>query len=283
MHNSLTRSALLYELYQTGRPSTGLYAFIATTIGFAGLQIAWSTVLVSAVTFACLTMSIMTFNDIADRKRDALPDKARDFALRHLVAMRTFWLLGATVVGVLLVYLHTLQPSAAYFCAAVWALGLGYSFTPKLFLFQKLLVALCSASPILCGGYAAGVWQVDHVASFRLMLLVIIFNEFLKDVPDRYGDVGHKNTVPVLLDSHRRPYRVRRSAVFTAPLIVFVSLAGWSHPNALLGYMVAAFGTVLIRQHVLLVIHPVFVSRVLSTNRSLIYAIGGTLAVSAVL
>jgi hypothetical protein len=59
------------QLIATGRPDTGLYAFLLSLVsfGFFGWS-NWATGLFTALVFALLTMSIMTFNDYVDRNHD---------------------------------------------------------------------------------------------------------------------------------------------------------------------------------------------------------------------
>ena len=270
-------------LLKSGRVSTGVYAFVATLLGFVGFPLELPTMLLAAFTFMCLTMSIMTFNDIADRKRDALPDKARIFALEHEWHMLSYWLWGAIFIWMLIAILFRINPTLAAFCMIVWVIGLWYSYMPHLFLAQNVLVAFCSASPLLCGMVSNDLSLSEHWATFRLMLWIVLLNEFNKDVGDRHYDVDYKNTMPVYFDSHRQPYRVRRSAIFAAPLVVVIVVEAMHHPNQWLGYLVVCFGLVLVRHHVMLAIHPIFVTRSIKTIRRLIYTIGAVLAISAII
>lgn len=184
------------HLAHTGRPHTGLYAFLLALVsfGFFGWK-DWPVALLTSVVFGLLTMSIMTFNDYVDRDHDV--KKGKTFARDYRDALWRFWRSEALAVLVLLTALMYIAPHVAAFCLLVWLVGLWYSFIPHWFLVQNVLVALCSGSPALCGMVNAMMWDAKSVATFTLFTALILFSEVNKDIEDHTIDIGYKSTVPV--------------------------------------------------------------------------------------
>ncbi|OGI25232.1 MAG: hypothetical protein A3E38_01975 [Candidatus Moranbacteria bacterium RIFCSPHIGHO2_12_FULL_54_9] len=213
----------LKQLIATGRPHTGLYAFLLCLVsfGFFGWN-SWATGLFTGVVFGLLTMSIMTFNDYVDRKHDV--KKGKTFARDHHDAVLKFWYQEALVLLGLLAGLACIVPHVALFCLVIWFVGLLYSFIPHWFLLQNILVAVCSGSPALCGMISAGVWDYKSLATFMLFTCLILFNEINKDIEDHKIDRGYKSTVPVKLGT------LQTSLLLIASLPV-VSLPFLLHPN----------------------------------------------------
>jgi 4-hydroxybenzoate polyprenyltransferase len=184
------------QLLSTGRPSTGVYAFFATLIGFGFFEsVPWVPQMLAALGFAGITMSIMVFNDYVDRHHDR--KKAKTFASEHPRELLQYWgvLNGITLglVGMLAMW----DVWTALFCVLVWVIGLLYSFIPHWFITQNAVVACCSGAPILCGTVFNRGLSKESIVTFLLLASLIFLREVYKDTEDKEIDTGYKETLPV--------------------------------------------------------------------------------------
>ena len=211
------------QLIATGRPHTGLYAFLLSLVsfGFFGWS-DWVIGVLAGLVFGLLTMSIMTFNDYIDRYHDV--KKGKTFARDHQRALFIFWRREAILLVGLMTVLSFVAPSVATFCLAVWVVGLLYSFIPHWFLLQNFCVAVCSGSPALCAMIYAGVWDGKSMMTFALFTSLILFNEINKDIEDHKIDPGYKSTVPV-------KWGTLRASLLLIMSVHFVALPFLFYPN----------------------------------------------------
>ncbi len=187
-----------WSLFQTGRPVTaGLYSLVLPIVsfGFYSEKVLWSTLLVTAFGFMCLTMSIMTFNDWVDRHHDR--QKGKFFASEHPKEIWSYWVvLSAVTCGILLLLgLH--DEWLALYCVLVWLAGLLYSFVPHWYIGQNLIVALSCGSPALCAAVYFQRLNTESVLTFLMFAGLLFVNEIHKDIEDAEIDHGYKATLPV--------------------------------------------------------------------------------------
>lgn len=187
----------LSKLFQTGRPmSAGIYALALSVVGFRILgPTPWFLQMLTAFTYAGLTMSIMSFNAWKDREHDRR--KFEFFASSHPKKLFKYWLkLNAVTCGLVGV-LSYLNPGLSLFCTSVWLLGLLYSFIPHWFILQNIVVAFCAASPALCGAILHKQLPHEAAATFLLFFVLIWIDEIYLDTEDMESDQGYKETLPI--------------------------------------------------------------------------------------
>ena len=211
------------QLYATGRPSTGYYALLLTIISFGFYSEAlWTVRLVTAFAYAGLTMSIMVFNDGKDKENDRKRGKV--FAHRHSQELLRYWWKLNSITALLVGIVTWFDPWTGLYCAAVWVVGLGYSYVPHWFIVNNTLVALCSGSPALVGAVYHRYLTPEAFMTFLMFSLLILWNEVYKDTEDMKFDVDYKATLPV---------RIGHTRTFLLLLGWFVIPAGTLalHPN----------------------------------------------------
>jgi len=184
------------QLLQTARPSTGIYALVLTIISFRFFsEFSWLVAIFCGLTYLFLTMSIMVFNDWTDRWQDA--KKGKTFARNHPVELKRFWWQLNAITIVLLSLVALFDLATAGYCALIWLIGLSYSRLRRHYLVNNLVVALCSASPALCGAVYCQSLSYTAVLTFLVFLVLVFHNEIFKDIEDQHFDKGSKDTVPV--------------------------------------------------------------------------------------
>jgi hypothetical protein len=202
MKGRVLTPAKVAELFNAGRPQTGVYGFLLALVGFKFFSWEdWEIGIYTGLLFAFLTMSIMRFNDLIDRKNDLR--KGKTFATDHLRALWVYWLLEAVSILFGLLILVQTSITLGLFCAIVWMAGLGYSFIPRWYIVQNGLVALCSGSPALCAMMYFGQFETISLATFCLFTSLIWLSEVHKDIEDQRTDVGYKTTLPTELGGER--------------------------------------------------------------------------------
>ena len=192
------KNTLASQLWRASRPKTGVYAFVLTFISFGFYEnTPWSVRLLTATAFLGMTMSIMVFNDWKDRLHDQL--KGKSFAFTHPAEIFQYWLCLVYVVILLLGILASYDNQTALFCTTVWLIGILYSFIQHWYIVQTVVVALCAASPALCG-------MVYHSKTTRETVLVFLIFSSLQFIREIYGDLrdieadrGYKATMPIRL------------------------------------------------------------------------------------
>ncbi len=188
--------SMSWKLFNVGRPATGIYAFLLTLISFSFDDGAsWYVRLVTAACFAGITMSIMAFNDWTDRYHDR--KKGKTFVSENEAAVIRYWLRLAAVTAALLLMVVSSSLALGALCSLVWAVGLAYSFVPHWFVTQNVMVALCSGSPALCGMAYHQQYSKAAVATFLILVFLVLWNEVLKDIEDAGIDLGYKETFPL--------------------------------------------------------------------------------------
>jgi len=211
------------QLLQTTRPSTGVYALVLTIIGFRFFsEFSWLAAITSGLAYLFLTMSIMVFNDWTDRQQDAKQGKT--FAKKHPAELKRFWRQLNTVTVMLLLAVAMLDWAAAGYCLLIWLIGLSYSKLRRHYLVNNLVVALCSASPALCGTVYCRSLSYPAIATFLVFLALIFQNEIFKDVEDQRFDKGSKNTMPVKIGHTVTMAHLNCLLYLPATIIIF-------HPN----------------------------------------------------
>lgn len=227
---------LQWSFVQTGRLLTGVYAAVATLVGFSPFEAMKSgSAIFAAIAFALITTHIMSFNDYVDRVHDRakgrllVSDYPKEFAR---------YLSGYAGIVLLALLLLTLSDGwLAAYCAGVWVLGLAYSYMRRLFMVQNLVVALCSASPILCGAVHARAITWLPELTFVALATTILMSEIVKDIQDQAVDYDYKRTIPVV--------QGRLNAVMALfPLTQVLAACLVFHPYPLARY--AAFGLVVL-------------------------------------
>lgn len=266
MKGKTPRLTLLVKLFATGRPSTGVYAFLLTLLGFKfGSWEGWQIGLVSALTFALITMSIMSFNDLIDAPNDRR--KLKLFASDNRKALQVFWTIESVFVAVALILLASMSLSLGLFCAVVWLVGLGYSFIPHWYIVQNFIVALCSGSPALCAAVYHDRLDTWSVATFALFVSIIWLNECYKDSEDEPTDHGYKRTLPTELGWNESWLRL------VSALHIVGAMFFW-HPNWWLQFLAVTILPLLARDQVLARDSRTNVLRPLQTMRTTIKVVG---------
>lgn len=195
LHNETAGS--LWDFIKTGRLRGTLFVFFFALAGFALFPpIAWAPALSSASSMSLIHMFIMGFNDYIDRDHDI--KKNRRLAHEHAGRFRVYLsgLLALTLSGI--VVTATTNLAVGGWLAIVLTAGTAYSFFPRLFAINNIVVSACGASPIVCGMLQAHVsrprWHLYFIFS-----LVILAREIIKDFEDIEIDSGYKATLPLCL------------------------------------------------------------------------------------
>jgi hypothetical protein len=184
------------ECLHTRRPKAGVFSIILTIIGYKFYgETSWLLISVSAITLYGITISIMAFNDLVDRYHDR--KKGKFFASEHEKIFKRYNLFLGITNGLMLNILAVIDFRVAIFCAIVWLVGLGYSLVlTRVYLLNQLVVALCSATPVLCGLVNSNEWKTENILVFFTFSSLIFINEIYKDIEDRKIDPGYKETMP---------------------------------------------------------------------------------------
>lgn len=260
------------ELWQTGRPTTGVYAFLATLIGFGYYEGApWMVRLLAATVFAGLTMSIMSFNDWVDRWHDC--KKGKTFASEHPDQLFRYWLGLSATTAFLVGGLMISDVRTALFCVLVWVVGLLYSYIPHWYVVQNMVVAVCSGSPALCGAIYHHELTTGSVATFLMFSSLLFINELYKDIEDVKVDSGYKVTVPIVLGHGLTILCLFALCFLPAVVMVF-------HPNPWV-WKVGLVGLPLLQfDNAMLLRHPQLIGRPKSTLRWILKILLGVLVIT---
>ena len=183
----------LWELIVSCRPLTGLFAFVLTIVGFKILKLPLLPAIPIASAFCGLTLSIMVFNDLIDKHRDAR--KSKTFASRYPWHVFKTWKWTSGITLLLLIITAVWWWKLAAFGLAIWMLGLLYSVEKISYPFNNLLVAFCSGSPVLVGILQAHRLETRPLLLFYIIVSTIIATETVKDMQDKLADIGHKDTL----------------------------------------------------------------------------------------
>lgn len=188
---------MIRELWGACRPMAGVFAALLAIISFRYDAAPWSLALLTAFSYACLTWNIMVFNDYVDRVHDR--KKGKCFASENSKALRWFWatLSGVTAVSLGLVAQQSM--AVAVFCMVVWTIGVLYSYVPHWYVIQNLIVAACSASPVLAGNMYSQDLSLKAVALSLAIFFIVLIREIYKDIEDVVIDKGYKKTLPVVI------------------------------------------------------------------------------------
>jgi 4-hydroxybenzoate polyprenyltransferase len=186
----------IVQIINAHRPLTIVYTCGAVIAGFkltTGMN--YSTALM-VLAFCLVTGNIMIFNDIMDREHDKL--KGKDFCSKHPRFAFYIFILCCVKITVLLKIIAGADVLVSFFIALVWLTGLLYSFrfVRMLCLKQTVMVALCSASPILCGAIHARRAPASVYLVFFSFVILVFARELVKDILDSAIDEGYKKTLP---------------------------------------------------------------------------------------
>ena len=191
-----TEKITLRQLFRTSHPRIGLYAIILALIGFRFFSpVPWLLAMFAAISFACITWSIMTWNDYVDREQDR--KKGKNFASDNPDVLRQYWLAINTGAVCSLTLTMLLDWRVALFSTGCWGLGLCYSYIPHWYITQNLVVSFCSAAPVVVGSIAA--WQINRkpLLMFTVLFFMVFNREIYLDMRDQGIDRGYKATIPV--------------------------------------------------------------------------------------
>ena len=194
------------NLLFTTRPLVSLYASLLTILSFSFYgRLPWIFTLTVALCFGVISASIQVFNDYQDRNHDI--KKGKTFAYQNAVLLFDFWLLISSLGIIPMMAISEISVRVAILCAAIWGLGILYSFLQKFFIGQNTIVALCASLPALCGNTFYGRPDIGYRSSFvfLLFLAIVFVREVVKDIQDRRVDKGYKHTLPVLTADCTRP------------------------------------------------------------------------------
>lgn len=194
----------LIAFIKTGRIRGTLYTFLFTIAGFAlysDTNMPWTAALFSALACSLVHMSIMTFNDWCDREHDL--QKGKRLAHDHPEAFLLYWRLHALVTLLALSALAVCDYRVAIFCIAVLVLGLVYSYVDHIMTLNNLIVAICGASPVLCGSVHFQNNDFTIWKWYGIFFFLILAREIIKDIEDVAIDGGYKNTFAVHFGSKR--------------------------------------------------------------------------------
>lgn len=187
------------ELIDTCRPFAMVYAAVVTILGFHIVGRVGVLAITAAAALNGITGSIMTINDIVDREHDR--KKGKHIAANHPWALCQFWM-QLNALTVVLLLLTAWQSTVVARCAiAIWIVGLAYSL-PRVrqwYLIQTILVAVCSAAPLLLGCVYYGCSSLSVYMLTAALLTIIFMREIMKDIEDENCDRGYKETVATRL------------------------------------------------------------------------------------
>lgn len=228
------------KLLQTSHPHSGLYAAFAVVLGFRYFPyVPWKFGLLAATAFACVTSSIMSFNDWVDRFHDQ--KKGKLFASQHSEKLWQYWLLLSGLTAILLVSLAWFDPWPALFVASVWALGLLYSYVPHWYVWQNAIVAFCSASPMLVGAIHNRQFSLKPVLIFATLFWIILMSEVYLDIGDAKIDTGYKKNRPGGVRPYCRLVLLARADLRLGGVLdVLPRQAGWGYSTGGTGLAVCA-------------------------------------------
>ena len=184
------------ELFRATRPHTAAFALVLTLVGFKLTGFEWIPALLSAIAFGAATASIMVFNDLMDRDNDVKKGKA--LAFEHPAAVFGAWQKWSGTMLLFLLPLSIASWQLVLFIGVVWSAGTYYSFAGLRYPWNNVLVAACSASPVLVGPLHAGVITTEVVQATFVgwaIFWLIHANEIVKDVGDVDVDKGYKVTL----------------------------------------------------------------------------------------
>ncbi|MFA6422502.1 MAG: UbiA family prenyltransferase [Candidatus Buchananbacteria bacterium] len=216
-------------LWNIGRPTTGIYACLVSFLGFRFCDEAMTMAcLLTSLSFAIGTTSIMVFNDYVDRENDRKKGKvlASDYPAEVL---KYHWWLGlASVLS--LGSLAWFSLPVTIFCFVILIIGDLYSSLRRRVVIQNMVVALCSGAPVLCGMIFKGELEFRGLLVFITLVYLILINEIFKDIEDRKTDKGYKETIATR-KNHTYAIMVAVSLSYPAslPIILMGMLIGkWS-------------------------------------------------------
>ncbi|MCH7605341.1 UbiA prenyltransferase family protein [Patescibacteria group bacterium] len=222
------------QLFDTSRPMTGVFAVVLTVISFRYLEtVDWNVTVLTAVGYAGITWSIMSFNDWVDRKHDLKKEKR--FAYEHSRELLQYTLVLALAILVILGLLALYNPLLAVYCFGVWGIGLAYSYVPHWYRVQNVVVGLCSASPVLSSSVYSGDMQMNAFLLFFTFVSIIVMREIHKDMEDADIDKGYKATLPVRIG---QPH----STLATFNLSLFATVGLILYPNWWVAAIAVLFG-----------------------------------------
>jgi 4-hydroxybenzoate polyprenyltransferase len=156
----------------------------------------WQAVVI-AMMFSLITANIMVFNDLVEREHDRA--KGKNLCYEHTWLVASTFVLSCAAISVLLLAVAVCGDYVvSLFASCVWLVGLSYSFefVRKWYVTQNLIVAVCSASPILCGVVHTKTAPSSVLLTFCTLTTLVLLREFLKDVEDVATDIGYKETLP---------------------------------------------------------------------------------------
>jgi hypothetical protein len=188
--------SLLDQLIATSRPQTALFAFILTLIGFSFYKTSvWHIAILTSLGFTISTASIMTFNDLIDKEHDK--KKKKYFASINLKKLYRYWSIITSLAVLILCIIIFFDFYLFLFCFFILGLGLFYSFIPNRCCANNMIVAFCSASPVLAGMIYFKEINFYPIISFITFFGIIMIREIVKDIEDRQIDPGYKKTIPI--------------------------------------------------------------------------------------
>jgi 4-hydroxybenzoate polyprenyltransferase len=190
--------ASLKSLYFVGRPLTGVFAAVLTFTGFSFyLQTDWTLAVFTAISGFVFTISIMIHNDVIDSQHDH--KKGKHFASEHRSKLKHYDILLIALSLLLIGLICFCDLRLGIFCLACFLPGIIYSHIIRLFLVNQLIVAVCSAAPVLCGMISQWSYQPKAMIAFLIFCSLIFIRELYKDIEDRIIDAGYKATIPTKL------------------------------------------------------------------------------------
>lgn len=183
------------ELLNSVRPRTGAFAAVLTLAGFRLYDAPWLIAVLATCAFTGITWSIMVTNDLIDRQNDVR--KGKTLAREHTWEMVVMWVKLSMLINVFLAGVLLLHAGVGILCLFVWVIGILYSFTRRMQVVNNLIVASCSASPVLCGAVYAGKLEERTVIIFVCIFIAIFMREIVRDIADVPSDPGYKRTIPL--------------------------------------------------------------------------------------
>ncbi|MDP3997814.1 MAG: UbiA family prenyltransferase [bacterium] len=188
----------LGQFVKAPRLLTALYAFAVVIAGFKLSGSVPALAFVTASAFSCVAACIMLFNDIMDRQHDTWKPGA--VAITHTWSVMQLCLaFGVFTFILLLVSLALSKVWLALFVVLVWVTGICYSLPPvrRWYIGQAVIVALCSAAPVLCGAVYQMKLSMAPLLLFVALTLIVFMREIVKDMADVEHDRGYKETIVV--------------------------------------------------------------------------------------